>query len=340
MNEFIGRLLGILRDPVLRVQEGSTFWLPPQGATIANEVDWNFNFIYSISVFFFLLVTAITIYFIVKYRRREERMDAEEAPSHHTTLEVTWTVIPLIIVLFIFYFGFRTFLNKTIPPDDAYEINVTGQKWNWLFTYKNPYYVSGDLHVPANRPIQLVMTSEDVIHSMYIPAFRVKMDVVPGRYSKLWFEAETPGEYPLFCAEYCGTSHSDMIATVVVHEPGEFETWLEDAANYIARIADDDYQALAEAGRDLYQRRGCVQCHSTDGTRKNGPSFQGVWGKEEPMADGSTVTVDENYVRESILEPQAKIRAGYDPVMPTYQGKLSDKEITALIEFIKTLKEE
>ena len=199
--------------------------------------------------------------------------------------------------------------------------------------------MSDELHVPVNQPVRLVITSEDVLHSVYVPAFRVKMDAVPGRFTKAWFDATQTGEYPLFCAEYCGTDHSNMNTIVVVHERGQFEKWLEDAANYIDRIAEGDVVALSEAGRDLYRRKGCLQCHSIDGTVKNGPTFKGMFGKVEPMRDGSQVEVEENYIRESVLDPQAKVLAGFDPIMPTFKGKLKDKEILAIIEYIKSLKE-
>jgi len=245
-------------------------------------------------------------------------------------LELTWTVIPLILVVVIFVFGFKGYLDMSTPPANAYEILVEGQKWNWSFTYPNGY-IDSNLHVPVDRPIRLVMGSQDVIHSLYIPAFRVKMDVVPGRYAKAWFEATEPGEYDLFCAEYCGTSHSDMIAHVVVHPVGEFETWLEKASNFLETMTPVD------AGRKLFQVRGCQQCHSVDGSAKTGPSMLGIFGRQENFVDGSTLAVDENYIRESILEPQAKIVAGYEPVMPTYQGRLSDPEIMAIIEYFKSL---
>jgi cytochrome c oxidase subunit 2 len=307
--------------------DDGSFWLPPQISTVAHSVDWLFNFILAISVFFFILIVVLMVIFVLKYRRREGQL-AEPSPSHNTALEVTWTVIPVILVVIIFFFGFKGFLDMATPPANAYEILVEGQKWNWAFTYPNGY-VDENLHVPVDRPIQLVMSSADVIHSLYVPAFRIKMDVVPGRYSKAWFEATQPGEYDLFCTEYCGTSHSDMLAHVIVHPPGEFETWLEQASNFLETMSPVD------AGRKLFQVRGCMQCHSMDGSAKTGPTLQGVFGRVEQMADGTSLTVDENYIRESILEPNARIVAGYEPVMPTYQGRLKDDEIMAIIEYLK-----
>jgi cytochrome c oxidase subunit 2 len=310
------------------VDDGS-FWMPPQVSTVAHHVDWLFSFILGISVFFFLLIVVLMVVFIIRYRRREG-VEAEASPSHNMALELTWTIIPLVLVVVIFFFGFKGFLDMATPPANSYEILVDGQKWNWTFSYPNGYSDS-NLHVPVDRPIRLVMSSADVIHSLYVPAFRIKADVVPGRYSKVWFEATEPGEYELFCAEYCGTSHSDMIAQVVVHPVGEFETWLEDASNFLETMSPVD------AGRKLYQIRGCQQCHSVDGTAKTGPTLLGVFGHSQSLADGSSIIADENYIRESILEPAARVVAGYEPVMPTYQGRIKDEEIIAIIEYLKSL---
>ena len=322
---FVGLLLARIAmgpDP-----DDGSFWMPPQVSTVARSVDWLFNFILAISVFFFILIVVVMVVFVVKYRRREGQQ-AESSPSHNTALEITWTVIPVIIVIVIFFFGFKGYLDMATPPANAYEVLVEGQKWKWSFTYPNGY-VDENLHVPVDRPVRLVMSSSDVIHSLYVPAFRIKMDVVPGRYSKAWFEATEPGEYDLFCAEYCGTSHSDMLAHVIVHPPGEFETWLEKASNFLETMTPVD------AGRKLFQVRGCQQCHSMDGSAKTGPTLLGVFGRTENLVDGGTVTVDENYIRESILEPNARVVAGFEPVMPTYQGRLKDAEIMAIIEYLK-----
>lgn len=325
-------LLGLLLGISSRVTAGlePSFWLPPQVSTVARSVDWLFYFILGICIVFFVLIVVLMAIFIVKYRRREDRQDGEESPRHNLTLELSWSVIPLILVVIIFFFGFKGFLDISTPPANAYEIYVEGQKWNWTFTYPNGY-VDADLHVPVNRPVRLVMSSADVIHSLYVPAFRIKNDVVPGRYSQAWFEATEAGEYELFCAEYCGTSHSDMIAHVVVHAPGEFETWLENASNFLETMTPID------AGRKLYSLRGCQQCHSVDGTPKIGPTLSGIFGHDVSLEGGGTINVDENYLRRSILEPAVDIVAGYEPVMPTYQGRLKDAEINAIVEYIKSL---
>ena len=302
---------------------------PKPSSTTAEQVDNLFYFILLVSVFFFAIIFGVMVLFLFKYRARPGE-SAERSPSHNNSLEVAWTVIPGIFVAGIFFWGFVGYLDMRQPPDNSYEIQVTAKKWSWSFTYPNGH-VDNNLHVPQGRPVRLVMSSDDVIHSLYIPAFRLKMDVIPGRYTTTWFESGSPGEYTLFRAEYCGTQHSNMLAKVVVHRSGEFEKWLEDAANFMETVTP------AEAGEILYQRRGCIQCHSVDGSAKSGPSFKDVFGTQQALSDGSSVNVDENYLRESILEPQAKVRAGYKPVMPTYQGQLKDEEIAALIAYIKSL---
>lgn len=312
----------------LGVQADGSFWMPPQASTVSPQVDWLFDLIFWIALFFFILIAGLLTLFVFLYRRREGHRPGP-APDHSMPLEITWTVIPLLLGILIFYLGFGIFMDMSTPPANAYEVLVTGQRWKWLFTYPNGY-VDENLHVPVDRPVRLVMSSEDVIHSLFIPDFRVKMDVVPGRYTKTWFQATRTGDFLLTCAEYCGTSHSDMSALVVVHEPGGFEVWLEKASNFL------DTMSPAEAGEKLYKRSGCSQCHSVDGKSGTGPTFLGLYGSSQPVRGGGTVVVDENYVRESILDPQASVVAGFDPVMPTYRGRLKDREISAIIEFLKT----
>jgi cytochrome c oxidase subunit 2 len=313
------------------VQERGGVLLPVQASSSAASVDRVFWFIFWLAAFFFALVVGLMVLFVVRYRRRAGRDEPEASPSHSTPLELTWTLIPLLLVIFIFGWGFKVFLDLNTPPANAYEVLVTGQKWKWLFTYPNGH-VDENLHVAVDVPVRLVMTSEDVIHGFYIPAFRLKHDVVPGRYAKVWFRPTVVGEYQVFCTQYCGTGHSDMLAKVVVHAPGGFERWLEEAGDLLKRMSP------AEAGERLYRTRGCAQCHSADGKAGIGPSFKGIWGAPAVMRDGLRLTVEEDYVRESILEPQAKIVAGFEPVMPTYKGRLKDQEITALIEYLKTLR--
>ncbi len=311
-------------------QAGGGFWMPVQGSTGAAAVDRIFDLILWIAVFFFVLIVGLMVLFVVRYRRREGREDAEKSASHNTALEITWTVIPILIVIAIFAWGFKAYLDMNVAPANSYEVLVTGQKWKWLFTYANGH-VDENLHVPVDVPVRLVMTSEDVIHGFYVPAFRLKRDVVPGRYVRIWFRAVKTGEYQIYCTQYCGTGHSDMWAKVIVHEPGGFERWLEEASDFLKRMSP------AEAGERLYRTRGCAQCHTVDGTVGTGPTLSKLFGHQVALEGGKTVVTDENYVRESILEPQAKVVLGFQAVMPTFKGHLTDQEITAIIEYLKTL---
>ncbi len=314
----------------LAQSSGGNFFFPERASAASESVDTVFFFILWISIFFFAIIVGAMVYFLMKYRERPG-VEAVKTATHSNFLEILWSVIPTIIVGVIFVWGFVAYMDMRQPPDNAYEIRVVAKKWNWEFVYPNGHR-EPNLHVPVNRPVQLVMSSDDVIHSLYIPAFRLKMDVVPGRYTKTWFEPRRVGEYTLFCAEYCGEQHSKMLAQVVVHPSGEFEKWLADAANFLERVTPE------EGGRIVYERKGCIQCHSLDGSAKAGPTFKGSFGEEHEMADGRRILVDENYIRKSILEPQSDIRAGFKPVMPTYAGQIRDEEIGALIAFIKSLK--
>lgn len=304
---------------------------PVPASSTAGSVDRLFYFILWVSLIFFAIIIGVMVWFVIRFRHSRHAAP-QPSVAHHNVLEITWTVVPGIVVGLIFFWGFVGYLDMRKPPDNSYEIQVSAKKWSWNFTYPNGH-VDNHLHVPAGRPIRLVMSSQDVIHSFYVPAFRLKMDLIPGRYSTAWFTSEKPGEYTLFCAEYCGEQHSQMLAKVIVHGSGEFEKWLADAASLLDRVTP------VEAGEILYQRRGCVQCHSVDGGAKVGPTFMGTFGTEQALASGESVIIDENYLRESILEPQAKVRAGYKPVMPTYQGQLKEEEIDALIAYIKSLSE-
>jgi cytochrome c oxidase subunit 2 len=307
------------------------FWLPPQGSTTAGEVDAIFDLILWISLAFFALIVGLMVAFVIRYRaRRAGQIGDSTAPRKSTPLELVWSGIPLVIVIVLFWVGFESYMDLRTPPANAYEVNVIGMRWRWQFEYPNGW-VEDKLHVPADRPVRLVMTSEDVIHSLAIPDFRVKMDVVPGRYTEAWFRAPEPGTYRINCTEYCGEGHSDMLSEVVVHPPGEFEKWLEDASSFVDRLPP------AEAGEKLYEKRGCIACHSKDGRGGVGPTFQGLYGRKVVFRDGSSLVADENYIRESIFEPGKRVVAGFEAVMPSFQGRLKDKDVTAIIAFIKSL---
>ncbi len=327
------RMVSMLAQSLPSVAPGAgTVWMPQQGSEAAREVDALFYFIYWVSVFFFGLIVALMLYFVLRYRRRVAGQRASGGPSHNLALEMTWLSIPVILVVVMFYIGFRGYMDMFNPPAGALNIQVIGQKWTWSFVYPNGH-VDNELHVPLERPVQLTLSSSDVIHGFFIPAFRLKRDAVPGRYNKLWFSAIKPGEYLALCAQYCGTKHSDMLARVVVHESGGYESWLDNASDPFRT------HSPAEVGKMLILRR-CSSCHTVDGRANVGPTFKGLFGHQVKLKDGSTVTAEENYIRESILYPTAKIVAGFEPVMPTFRGQLKDQEITAIIEYLKELAKE
>lgn len=309
--------------------EPGDFWMPPQASSAAPETDQVFYFIYLVSLFFFVLIVVLMVYFVLRYRRRVEGERARSQITHNTALELTWTAIPLVLVVAMFYMGFRGFMNMMNPPSGAMDVYVTGMKWAWSFQYPNGH-VDNELHLPVDTPVRLILQSSDVIHSFFIPAFRIKRDAVPGRYNKVWFKPNRSGEYLALCTEYCGTQHSDMLARVVVHEPGMYERWLAEASDPFRT------RTLGEVGALLHVKR-CAGCHSVDGSANIGPSFKGLYNRSAKFTDGSSAVSDENYIRESIIYPQRKIVAGYDPVMPTFKGQLKDNEITAIIEYIKEL---
>lgn len=308
-----------------------TLFLPPQSSTIASQVDSLFYFILGVSIFFFVIVIGAATYFTIKYRRRGE-MGLASATVEHATLEILWTVIPLAIVIVIFFFGFRVFIAENIAPKDPLEIKLTAQRWMWTFSYPNGSSSSNDLVVPAGKPVMLLMSSTDVIHSFYVPDFRIKQDVLPNRYTSVWFEAPDPGEHVITCAEYCGKGHSTMRGTVKVLSESDYAKWVtSNVANTASGLSP------GKTGEALYKSKGCNACHTTDGTPSVGPTFKGIYGTMVPLEGGKQVKVDENYIRESVLEPQAKIVRGFQPVMPTFQGILTNNDIDAIIAFIKSL---
>lgn len=307
------------------------FMLPEAKSPTAEATDALFHFINEVSLIFLVGITFAIIYFAIKYRRKSDD-DKTPVITHNNTLEITWSVIPLILVMIVFAWGYSGWLTLKTVPDDAYEVQVTGFKWGWTFNYANGAVSSNELHVPAGRPIKLVMKSRDVLHSFFVPDYRIKQDLMPNRYTYAWFRADEPGESIVFCTEYCGTSHSNMLATVIVHEQEDFDTWLATAT------IPGTGQSPVEYGKDLIAQQGCASCHSIDGSQMIGPTFKGIWEKEGQLADGSTYLADENYIRESILYPQEKIVSGYENQrMTAYEGILDDDQISAIIEYLKTL---
>ncbi len=306
-----------------------TFWLPKQGSTLAQIIDQGWDLAFWIGVVFFALVVVPMALFVYKYKRKHEN-EVGAPTGHSNLLEVGWSVVPLLLVMVCFIVGFQGFVAASVAPANAYEIHAIAQKWSWTFVYPETGKSSAELVVPKGRPVKMIMSSRDVLHSFYIPSFRVKQDVVPGSYSSVWFEATEAAKTTLECTEYCGTNHSVMLANVSVIEADEFDTWLH---------ADENKGLTPAAVGEKAYTQQCAVCHSIDGSRKVGPSFKGLWGRNEQIADGSSVLVDENYIRESILNPNAKTVATYPAgAMPTFKGLLKDDQITGLIEYIKTLK--
>ena len=308
-----------------------SFSHPPAASDVAHDIDGLYNFITGVGIFFAILIFGVLFLFVFRYWEKRHPK-AERTATHNTPLELVWSILPAFVLAYMFWHGFKIYLDVRTPPSDAYEIQVVGQKWFWEFVYPNGTRTS-ELHLPANTPIQLRLTSRDVIHSFFIPAFRTKMDAVPGRYTRIWFVPRLPGEYAALCAEYCGTKHSQMLAKVYVDEPADFETWLEEQGRWFEGMDP------VEVGRVVHTRKGCASCHSIDGSPGQGPTWLGIWGKDE-RTDKGTVVVDENYIRESILEPNARIVSGYNPIMPTYKGVLKEEEIEGVIAFIKSLKQD
>lgn len=305
--------------------------LPVQGTDFAARVDTLYMFVFYVSVFFFLIVTGLLFFFVLRYRRRRQ---GEVTPyiTHNFKLEVVWTVVPLVLTMVIFVWGFSGYMDATVPPADALQIRVTAKKWVYQFDYPNGTRTINEIHVPVGKPVKMIMTSEDVIHGFFIPTFRIKADVLPNRYTQLWFTPTQQGVHNLACTQYCGTGHSTMSGRIWVDSQAKYEDWLENGD------AASQSMPLKELGALLYASRGCVTCHSLDGTRGQGPSFKGIYGSTTRMTDGKSFPVDDNYIRQSILQPQAEIVEGFQGIMPTFQGVLREREIQALIEFIKSQK--
>jgi len=300
---------------------------PESASTMAGRVDALYFFLLAVSIFFSLLIAGLIVFYAIKFHRGDP--NAVGGVIHGgMVLEVTWTVVPFLITMVIFVWGASVFFAMSRPPDETLNIYVVGKQWMWKFQHLDGQREINELHVPVGRPVKLIMTSEDVIHDVFVPAFRVKADVVPGRYTHLWFQPNRPGHYQLFCAEYCGTRHSGMIGQVVVMEPSEYQTWLSGGA---------PEGSLASAGAKLFQDLACNTCHRPD-AQGRGPVLEGLFGNTVQLQNGETITVDEAYVRESILQPAAKVMAGFQPIMPTFQGLVTEEQLLELIEYVKSLR--
>jgi cytochrome c oxidase subunit 2 len=306
--------------------EKGGFWLPPAASVTAKGVDLTWWVINYTNLVFFIVLMGAMIYFAIAHKQKVEGEKTHPTKGSHA-LELAWAVVPSVFLLVFFALGFRYWIDQAVPPADSFDVRVTGRKWIWMFTYPNGME-SSTLKVPAGRDVRLTMSSADVLHSFFVPDFRIKKDVLPSRYTVLWFNAPEVGNHQVYCTEYCGNGHSKMggdpenLTQVEVMEPSAFNAW------YSGPQKID--------GEQLFTSNGCAGCHSVDGSQKIGPSIKGLYGKQEKLSDGSAVTVDDNYIRESIMVPGAKVVAGFSPVMPSFQGQLSDEKVNAIIDYIKS----
>jgi cytochrome c oxidase subunit 2 len=302
-------------------------FIPESASTYSGDVDALYFYISGVTVFFTLLISLVIIFFVIRYRRRNP-FEIPRPLEGSTKLETLWSVIPLLIAMSIFVWGAKVYFAQYRPQKNAMEIYVVGKQWMWKFQHSTGQREINELHIPVGRKIKLIMTTEDVIHDVFIPAFRIKADVVPGRYTTEWFEATRPGRYHLFCAEYCGMNHSGMGGWVVVMEPTEFDNWLSGNANQMSPAA---------AGQQMFESLGCVSCHGANGEGGRGPALLGLFGSNVSLGSGQTVRADEGYIRESILNPQAKIVSGFGPIMPSFQGQVNEENLLQLVAYVKSL---
>ncbi len=322
--------------------------LPIAASDIAVKWDTLYFFLFWLSVFFFILVIGGMIYFAIRYRHQKNKTPTFIAESH--TLEIIWSVIPTALLMVIFAWGYIVYREMVQAPPDAFEIRVIAKQWLWQFQYEDGRMTVGEVFVPVNKAVKFIMSSEDVLHSFFVPNFRVKQDVVPGMYTNVWFEPTVPGRHQIYCAEYCGTSHSQMLADLYVLTAEQWDAWKlgkkmthlpeADPAVQRAPVLSDSPMSgsLAEWGKKLLTQKGCVACHSDDGIKKVGPSHKGLYNSKVELADGQTVVADENYLRESIENPQAKLVKGYGPLMPTFKGLINEEEMNAMLAYIKSLR--
>ncbi len=292
---------------------------------MAGNVDALFVFLVLLSAMMSVAIFTMILIFAVRFRK-QRGVQAEQIEGS-TPLELTWSIVPLGIFMVIFLWGAVIYFQERTPPKGATEVYVVAKQWMWKLQHQEGQREINELHIPVGRDVKMIMTSQDVIHSFYVPAFRIKQDVLPGRYTTAWFHATKPGTYHLFCAEYCGTQHSGMIGQVVVMEPAQYEAWLSGGGAT---------GSLADNGQAIFQQLGCSTCHRSD-TQGRGPNLVGVFGKPVQLEDGRTVIADENYVRESIMSPAAKVVAGFKPIMPTFQGMVSEEQLNALVAYVKSL---
>jgi cytochrome c oxidase subunit II len=302
---------------------------PPQASTLAVEHDVIFYVLTALTLFFTVLVGVFVVLFAVRYRHGN-KVDRSRPVFEHLPLEITWSVIPMILGLIMFYFGARLFIHSREVPKDSMDISVIGKQWMWHLQHPNGVRENNTLHVPVGKNVRLTMISQDVIHAFYIPAFRLQFHVVPGRYTEAWFNATKPGVYQIFCGMYCGTQHSEMGGYVYVMPQKEYAEWLANGGNSSVP------KTPAEAGAALFAQQACGNCHgAVDNPRS--PSLYGLYGKSRQFADGSTAVADEEYIREAILDPYSHINKGYSNTMPAYAGQITEEDVLNLIAYIRAL---
>jgi len=304
--------------------ENFSVW-PARASTTAGNVDALFIFLVVLSAFMSVAIFTMITVFALRYHRRRGH-EAEQIEGSNS-LEITWSVVPLFIFMFIFAWGAIIYFQERTPPRGTATVYVVAKQWMWKLQHEEGQREINELHVPVGRDVRMVMTSQDVIHSFYVPAFRIKQDVLPGRYTTAWFRPTRPGTYHLFCAEYCGTQHSGMIGQVVVMEPAQYQSWLSGGGTT---------GSMAQNGEAIFQQLGCSTCHRFD-TQGRGPNLTGVFGRKVQLDDGRMVTADEDYVRESIMNPAAKVVSGFKPIMPVFQGIVSEDQLNALAAYVKSL---
>ncbi|MBU8900447.1 cytochrome c oxidase subunit II [Corallococcus sp. H22C18031201] len=321
-------------------------FLPERASTFADRIDFLHYFVVGTTMVASAGVGLAALFMFFRYRRRVENQTTEYVVPNLKT-EFLFVSVPLVFFLAWFAIGFRDFTWFTTPPKDSMDVYVMGKQWMWKFSYPEGPNGVNVLHVPANRPVRLLITSRDVIHSFFVPSFRIKMDALPGRYTQAWFEATKPGTYQVLCTEYCGLSHSKMLAEVVVMAPEDYDTWIKEQRRGRLQdrqdaLADNSLvpgtARMAEQGQKLAGTQGCLKCHSVDGSQHIGPTFLGMYDRMEHLQDGQNIRVDEAYITQSMMDPGAHIVAGYQNVMPTYQGKLQGPESAAIVEYIKSLR--
>ncbi|HWF43982.1 MAG TPA: cytochrome c oxidase subunit II [Candidatus Kapabacteria bacterium] len=307
---------------------GMSELIPEQASTYAPDVDHLYYFLVGTTIFFTVLISGAILYFFIKYRRRSNN-EIPQPIAGSMVLESAWSIIPFIISLGMFAWGAKIYLDQYTIPKDATDIYVVGKQWMWKFQHPEGQREINELHVPVGKKIRLVMASEDVIHSFFVPAFRMKEDVVPGpnRYSTVWFEATQTGTFHIFCSQYCGTSHSAMIGWVTVMDDKDYQSWLAGGAAQ---------GSMADQGAALFQQFGCASCHRSD-AQGQCPRLDGIYGKEQLLEGGEKVVADDSYIRESVLSPLAKVVAGFKPVMPSFQGQVSEEQLQQLIAYIKSI---